>query len=403
MSKSFDFTNDIRDVNEAFDTLLSEFPVLLQIVLQGSTNDLIGAGLIGQGTPPSVLSTFITGEVSNTKYEWINDQLTPIFSDITSINGNGDGTLFDVTDGSRFQAGMLVRIESTVGASKSEVIKITGVSSNQLTVTRDYGGSTGVTLIVGDVFRLTSQPLEQNTDAGEAIKHEGTAAFNFTEILDEHAAVSRTAQQTNTYDKYSQITSQGKAALIRLARKISGAMYHGLQVAPSAGIPSSMGGLRQLITGNVESSGGAISQTKLDDVFEDIASNGGKSQNYLIVGHPTQTRKISALNTGGTNPVVFKQDVVGQRLGNFVSNYVSDLPLMEGAMSAGILSDWDMVKDELLILDMNRIRLKSMKGIGALNAANNGQDGFKERYLGELTLEVKNGGEAHGKVTGLNL
>ena len=399
------FQNNIRDVNELFDPLLSEFPVLLRLMLQGSTNDLIDAGVLAPGTAPTILSTFLGGDVKNAKYEWIDDQLKATQTDITGFVTDGDGTQFDVTSSDGFQVGMLSRIESSVGASKSEIIKVTAIDSpTRITIERDYAGTTGVTLVIGDFFKVTSQPKEENSLPGSGKTHEGIIKFNFTEIFDEVAEVSRTAQQTWNYAQDTRIERQMAVALTKLARKLSGAIYHGIRFQDAGDNDKrTMGGLLSFINGNIESSGGAISQTMLDNVFEDIAADGGMSDNYLIVGHPTQTRKISALNTGGTNPVVFKQDEVGQRLGNFVSNYVSDLPLLDGAMRAGILSDWDMVKDEVLVLDLDKIRMKTMKGIGLMNAAQNGQDGFKERVLTETTLEIKNAGEAHGKITGLSL
>jgi hypothetical protein len=389
MSKSFDFSNNIRDVNELFDTLIAEQPLLTRILL----GDMSFADTI-----------FQPGEVSNTKYEWINDQLSPVASAIAGFDTDGDGTGVNVASTSGMVAGQLLRVESSTGASRTEILKIDSVdSSTELTVSRDYGGSTGVTLVAGDVLKVTSQPLLQNTTAGDGIKHEGSAQFNYTEIIDEVAEVSRTSHQTSSYDKYTQIEGQMKAAMIRFIRKVENAIIHGLKVAPATGVPGSMGGIRQLIDGNIDSTGGALSQTLINNVFEEIAADGGMSNNYLIMGHPTQTRKISALNTGGTNPVVFKQDEIGQRLGNFVTNYVSDLPLLGGAMSANIFSNWQMVQDEVVILDMNRIKIKTMQGAVAMNAAQNGQDGLKERILTEITLEVMNGGQAHGKITGLSL
>lgn len=398
MSKSFEFANNIRDVNPLFDILIQNQPLLTSILMNG---DSFADSAFQTGDR---VTTLQSGEVGNTKYEWINDQLTSVSSAITSFDTDGDGTGVNVASTAGMQAGMLLRAESAAGASRTEIMRIVSVdSATDLTISRDYGGSTGVTLVLGEILKVLSKPLEQNSLAGTEIKHEGSPEFNYTEIIDENAGVARTAHQTASYDGYTRLEGQMRAAMIRLIRKIENAIIHGRRVEPAAGVPGSMGGLLQLIDGNIESTGGAISQTFLNNVFEQIAADGGMSNNYLIMGHPTQTRKISALNTGGTNPVVFKQDEVGQRLGNFVSSYVSDLPLLGGVMSARIFSNWQMLQDQVLILDLNRIKIKTMQGVGAMNAAQNGQDGLKERILTEITLEVKNGGEGHGKITGLSL
>jgi hypothetical protein len=387
MSKSFDFSNNIRDVSTLFDTLVAQQPSLL--------------GLLGSMSG----SAFDSGDqVTNTKYEWVDDQLSPVSTSITGFDTDGNGTGINVTSTTGIIVNSLLRFESATGASRTVIVQVASVdSATDLTVTRPYGGSTEETLVVTDAVKLIATPLLQNTTAGSGLLHEGTLPFNYTEILDQVAEVSRTANQTASYDSYTQLSGQMKAAMVRQLYQIENTLIHGRKVAPSVGVPGSMGGLLQLIDGNIDSTGGAISQTLINNVLEEIASDGGFSNNYLLFGHPTQTRKISALNTGGTNPVVFKPDVVGQRLGNLVTSYVGDLPLMDGAMQAKVFSNWSMLQDQVLIIDLNRVRIKTMQGMIAMNAAQNGQDGLKERILTEITLEVKNGGEAHGKLTGLAL
>ena len=388
MSKSFDFSNNIRDVSTLFDTLIAEQPSLVGLL------GAMSGSVIGAGDRP----------VTNTKYEWIDDQLSPVATTITGFDTDGDGTGINVASTVGIEAGATLRFETSTGASRTVIVEVASVdSATDLTVTRPYGGSVEETLVVGDAVKLISKPLLQNTTAGNGLLHEAVLPFNQTEIIDEIAEVSRTANQTSSYDSYTQLSGQMKAAMVRLLYKIENAIIHGRRVAPATGVPGSMAGILQLIDGNIESTGGAISQTLINNVLEEIASDGGFSNNYLLFGHPTQTRKISALNTGGTNPVVFKQDEVGQRLGNFVSSYVGDLPLMDGAMSARVFSNWSMLQDQVIILDLNKVRIKTMQGVVAMNAAENGQDGLKERILTEITLEVKNGGEAHGKLTGLSI
>lgn len=391
MFKSFDFSNNIRDVSTLFDTLIAEQPSLLAL-LGAMSGSVIG----GDDRP-----------VTNTKYEWIDDQLSPVATTITGFDVDGDGTGINVASTVGIEAGATLRFETSTGVSRTVIVQVASVDSiTDLTVTRPYGGSTEETLVAGgspDAVKLVSRPRLQNTTAGDGLLHEGDLPFNNTEIIDEVAEVSRTADQTASYDSYTQLSGQLKAAMVRELYKIENALIHGRRVAPATGVAGSMAGLLQLIDGNIDATGGPISQTLINNVLEEIASDGGFSNNYLLFGHPTQTRKISALNTGGTNPVVFKPDEVGQRLGNLVTSYVGDLPLMNGAMEAKVFSNWSMLQDQVLIIDLNRVRIKTMQGMIARNAAENGQDGLKERILTEITLEVKNGGEAHGKLTGLSI
>lgn len=390
MSKSFDFSNNIRDVSTLFDTLIAEQPSLLSILLsndinQGSIGNTLGIG---------------GAKVSNPKYEWFNDQLTPVQTTIASFVSDGDGTGIVVVDASGFRVGSIIRFDLASGVSRPEQVLVTAIVTNTLTVTRDYNGVGATTLVVGDLVHLNSTPLAENTDAGDGLLHEATPTFNATQIFDEVAEVSGTADVTASYDNYTHMPNQMKVAMMRILYNLEGALYYGTLKTRTASILGSMAGIRELITGNIISTGGAISQDHINDAFEGIASEGATSNRYLIIGHPTQTRKISALNTGGTNPVVFKSDEVGQRLGNNVTSFTSDIA--NGA-SGLIFPTFRYVQDEVTILDLNRIKLKTMRGMTSRNAANNGQDGLKERILTEITLELKNGAQAHAKITGLSI
>ena len=58
-------------------------------------------------------------------------------------------------------------------------------SPTQLTVTRQYGGTASTTLEIGDIAILNSTPRNEDSDVGDAIKHESQIDFNYTEIFDE--------------------------------------------------------------------------------------------------------------------------------------------------------------------------------------------------------------------------
>ncbi len=391
MSKSFEFSNNIRDVNTLFDTLIAQQPSLLALLLNNDLNQGSIGNTIGIGT---------TKGVTNPKYEWFNDQLRPAQTTIASFVTDGDGTGIVVADAKGFRVGSIIRFDQSTGASRPEQVLITAIVTNTLTVTRDYNGVGSTTLVAGDLVHLNSTPLAENTQAGEGLLHEADPTFNATQIFDEVAEVSGTADATDSYDNYTHMPNQMKVAMMNLLFSLEGALYFGTLKTRTASVLGSMAGIRELITGNIISTGGAVTQTHINDAFAEIAAEGATSNNYLIIGHPTQTRKLSALNTGGTNPVVFKSDEVGQRLGNNVISFVSDIA--NGA-SGTVFPTFRMVQDELIILDMNRVRVKTMRGMTARNAAQNGQDGLKERILTEITLELKNGAQAHSKITGLNL
>lgn len=376
---SYDFNNLIRDVSPDFDTLIANSPSFLKLL-----------GSFGQSINP------ITGApvVTNTKYEWINDPMTQFSSAITSFDTHdGDGTGINLASTAGIEAGSILRFESSTGASKTELVEVVSVdSATDLTVTRDYGGTTGVTLVVGDVAILNSTPREEDSPVGDAIKHQGVIDFNYTEIFDEVANLSETAKASASYDNATAMAIQMRAAMIRLARKLENSLLHGVKVQRTSSVRGTLGGLLQFISGaggNIDATGGNISEDLINNVIEDISQDGGMLIDPMILVAPNQARKISALNTAGTNPTVFK-DINNRTLGGFTSAFIGDLPINDGATVAKIFVAQNMVKDKAAIVDMNSVDVKVMRGLVAKDATTNGTDGEKQRLITELTLEVKN-------------
>ena len=388
---SYDFNNLIRDVSPDFDTLIANSPSFLRLL-----------GSFGTSMNP------ITGApvVTNTKYEWINDPMTQYSSAITAFDTDGDGTGITVASTAGFEAGSIIRFEKATGASVSELAQVASVdSATELTITRDYGSTTGVTLVVGDIVILNSTPRNEDSDVGAAIKHESEVDFNYTEIFDEVANLSGTAIASGAYDNATAMATQVRAAMIRLARKLENAFIHGVRVQRTSSVRGTLGGLIQFISqsgGNIDATGGNISETLINNVIEDIIQDGGMLIDPVILCSPNQARRISALNTAGTNPTVFK-DINDRTLGGYTSAFIGDLAVDGGATMAKVFVAQKMVKDKVAILDMNSISAKIMRGLTAKDATTNGTDGMKQRILTELTLEVQNATTGHGIITGLNV
>lgn len=387
-----DFNNLIRDVSGDFQTLIENSPSFLKLL--GGLNQTLD---VISGAPI----------VTNPKHEWINDTMSAYKSAITGFgSSDGDGTDFRITSTTGFLAGSIIRLEASTGASKTELIKIVSVdSSTKLTVERDYGGTTGVTAATGDVVILVSTPKQESSDKGAAIVHQGVVDYNYTQIFDQLAQLSETSKVTGSYDKSTQMAKQIMAAMIRLARDIENSVIHGVRVARTDSVVGSMGGILSFLKasgGNIDATGGNLSQTIINNIFQKITDKGGMSNNYAILVSPNQARRLTALNTSGSNPIVYKDNQVGQTLGNFVTSFIGDLPI-NGGLYAQVFVAQSMIKDQVAVLDMDRIKLAVMRGLVAKNATTPGSDYEAQRLLTELTVEVKNGTAAHGIATGLNI
>ncbi len=377
---SYEYQNLVRSVVEVFDQLRASFPTFLSLI------------------PTGVNAT-------NTKEEWMEDELTPVQTTISSFDTDGDGTGVNVASTAGMRAGALLRFTTSADITRTEICKITSVdSATDLTLVRDYGGSTGVTLVVGDKVFLVSSPLNEKSSAGTGTGQEPDMAYNYTEIFERVAEISRTAQAVKKYGLENALDYQVSNKMIDIMREMNNAVIYGRKVARASAENGSMGGILQFMeSGNIDTTGGAISTTIINNILEAIFNDGAFSNNYALLCAENQARKISALNTSGSNPVIQKERT-DRTLGGYISTFIGDLPVQEGFL-AKIVVDPNFPKDQIAVVDMNRIEISWLaeSELKDFDATPPGFDGFKRRILGEATVRIKNGTKAHGLATGLNV
>lgn len=375
---SYDLTLGIRNVQPAFDLLVSKYPTLLSKIRRGAP-------------------------AKATKEEWLEDSLTPLSTAIASFDTDGDGTGINVTSTTGMVAGQLLRFTSSAHADRGEIVKIASVdSATDLTVVRDYGSSVGVTLVVGDLVYSVSKPKNEGSTASASDAVEPGTNYNYTQIFDRSFTLSRTALQVMQYGGANTMAYQTEKGMIEIMMEINSQLIYGERVQRSASQNGSFGGLIAFTrSGNIDTTGGAISKTIINNVIEKIWADGAMASNFLLVCAENQARKISAFNTAGTNPVVMTSPDA-RTTGGYTAQFVGDLPVKSGFMCE-ILVEPTFPKDKIAIVDLNSIELAYLQDFGVTDISNKAVDGTMHRVLGELTVRVKNGTKAHGLATGLTV
>ena len=86
----------------------------------------------------------------NTTFEWFEDEPFPYWDAINYGSGyNSSATSVVVDNGGYFGSSNLVLIPRT-----GEIVRVTAVSTNTLTITRAAGGSTAAAIVDGDDLRM---------------------------------------------------------------------------------------------------------------------------------------------------------------------------------------------------------------------------------------------------------
>lgn len=324
------------------------------------------------------------------KTSWLDMRVDATSSTTTAAVLVG-ATTIPVADGSKFRAGMLL---SPVGSD--EVILVTAVSGNDLTVTRGFGGTTAAALTSGQKLVIDSVAREENSQAENDGIFQPDPVENFFQTMDTAVEMSRRSLATMQFGNTNDLTFQVAERIRQLTIQMDRALVRGRKATATIDgkTVTYTGGLRYFLdqTGavKVDNSGATLTLDAINALNEEIISRGGTT-NTLAVGLKLG-RKLSALVAANYN---------SQRLSEWSADegslltLPSDLPLVGNVNR--IVIDTNLADTELMIFDSSMINVMPMAAGNAADSGNwttkdatvNGQDGQRVRILGDFAMRVR--------------
>ena len=324
------------------------------------------------------------------KTSWLDMRVDATSSTTTAAVLVSDGTV-PVADGSKFRPGMLL---SPVGSD--EVILVTAVSGNDLTVTRGFGGTTAAALTSGQKLVIDSVAREENSQAENDGIFQPEPVENFFQTMDTAVEMSRRALATMQFGNTNDLTFQVAERIRQLTIQMDRALVRGRKATATIDgkTVTYTGGLRYFLDQagavKVDNSGATLTLDAINALNEEIISRGGTT-NTLAVGLKLG-RKLSALVAANYN---------SQRLSEWSADegslltLPSDLPLVGNVNR--IVIDTNLADTELMIFDSSMIIIVPMAAGNAADSGNwttkdatvNGQDGQRVRILGDFAMRVR--------------
>ncbi|HEX7008495.1 MAG TPA: DUF5309 family protein [Phycisphaeraceae bacterium] len=339
---------------------------------------------------------------TSTVHQWLEDQLLPN-TDVIDDDAIADPTaetVFTAANGSRFRVGDQIQVEGS-----REVMFVTGVSGDDLTVVRGYGGTQAEAIADGDVIRILGNAALEGDAAPAARFTNRVRKTNYTQIFTAGVEVSGSqlaAQQVAIADE---MDYQKQERLRELIRDLENCVINGVSAASS---PQGDGSTRRTMKGiipfiqtnafvNGQNGFPAGSGTGSDELTEEQLnaalrliweqSSGGVD---TIVVSGFQKRRINSFITSGRS-----YDERSTRFRDLVSVYESDF-----GVCRVVLSRW-VPADTVLLLDSSRVEVLPLSG-RSFHFKRLASTGDREAGLivGEYTLELRNE-NAHGLIRGL--
>ena len=339
----------------------------------------------------------------STVHEWIEDALLPntdLINQTSFTPSTTAATSITVDNGAYFQVGDLVRPDES-----SEVMLVTAISTNTLTVVRAYGGTTAHALANNMKLTILGNAALEGAAAPAARFTTRARRSNYTQIFTATVEVSGSMQAARAAGVADEADYQKAERMRELLRDLENTVLNG--AAPSATqqgsstVRRSMNGIINSIATNVFAPGvngfplgtgtgeDELTETLINAAMRRIWDNASGPVDTIVVGG-AQKRRINEFLSAqrGYAP----SDTT---LRSLVSVYESDF-----GVCRIITSRW-MPAGVALFLDSSRIDVLPLAGrsFQARPLATTG-DAISLQILGEYTLEFRNEA-AHGLIRGL--
>jgi len=337
-------------------------------------------------------------EATSTHHEWLEDELLPnkdAINDSTYTDPAAD-TQFVVDNGGRFRIGDQIQVEGS-----EELMLVTAISTNTLTVVRGYAGTTPEALADNQVINILGNAALEGADKPDLRFTNRVRCGNYTQIFTAAVEVSGTDMAAGHLGLADEMDYQKQERLRELLRDLENSVINGGQPSSnpegSGSVRRSMKGIIKHLSTNIFHTGDSgfpsgtdLDEAKINYVLRKVWENSGGNVDLIVVGG-FQKRKINAFcadsRTYAAGDTVFS---------NMISIYESDF-----GVCRIITTRW-VPQDAALLLDSSRIAVLPLAGrsFHFKPLASSGDFECGE-LIGEYTLELRNQA-AHGLIRDLS-
>ncbi len=331
--------------------------------------------------------------------KWLED--SPIPSWLTASAGIASGVTTLVLSAGQ-GAYVLPNAHVLKNMTTGELIQVTAVSTDTLTIVRGYAGTTAAAIATTDYLLNLRGAFGQGTNSPVALSTTKATKSNFCQIRKTTASVTKTLDAVALYGGDERLYQRMKAAQEH-ARDWEHILLHGTKGSVVSGQANPVfltGGLDYYITTNVLATSGTLTESE----FLDFLPNAFR---YSVSGSPGKSKVlfasselINTINAWGISKLqtTTASDKASQTYGIDIREYVSGFgrlsvvyhPLLEqGARGRGYIIDLDGVM-------MRPLRATKLN----TNVQAPDADVYKDEYLTEAGFMVASE-LSHGLITGV--
>jgi hypothetical protein len=316
-----------------------------------------------------------------TRYEWLEDTMSPRTTTLAEEAAQAE-TEIDMTDGTIFKEGDVLLVES-------ELMYVSSVSGNTVTVVRGFAGTSDVTHATSLAVKLATIARVEGSDYDIGHTTTTTNPYNFTQILAEAVRVTGSQAAVTDYGVNDAMAyhlskimggSNGvgeKFKAGKLPITLQQTFYHGQRAVGTSTTSRSMGGFEYYVTTNVTDLNGAkLQRNHIEDAFQTCYEAGGDPD--TIICGAWLRRKITSFYEG-----LITTTRSETRGGSRIDTVMTDFGEME------IMYDRWCPTDKLYIVESNKVGWVEMRPFAVYDRPSTGDYTIKE-VLGEYGFVCEN-------------
>lgn len=249
-------------------------------------------------------------DVKTPRYEWLEDDYVARWAQngTDTVNANSGSVTLTVTDGTLFVAGDLILIPvANTSSNDPEIVRVTAVATNTLTIVRGVGGSTIRSIDANAALRLLGSASEEGAAPPSAKTTTKATKITYTEIFRTAVNISKTQAASQLYGSPNgERKSEHKKKLVEHKQKLNAQALFGVASESLTGGPSGAPirttmGLNSVITSNKTDANASLTR-KTFETFSRSVFRYGSSQKLLLAAPVI----ISAIHDWGNSFLMVK-------------------------------------------------------------------------------------------------
>lgn len=330
--------------------------------------------LVGYGMTVDNRTALGRTTVRQKKVEWLDEELLTPKSTIADVGGiDAVATEINVPagEGLRFEVDDVLRVED-------ELVIVTAITDDELTITRGFAGTTGAVHAEDEVVVGVGKAAPEGSNPQDARAVDRNNRFNFTQIFGPVAI--QTSGSEDVVDKYGvrgtehdhQVANRTKEQFIACEQ----AVLYGVRLEDTANKRRLMGGISFFVTTNVDTA----TTTDITDAallaLHQATFDAGGNPDRLVLG----SQQKAAVSDFSNTDIRYRREE--QTRGHVVEWFESDFGLV-----SIILNRWVRSTDAFLFARDN-VDLATLRPMVYESLAKTG-DSTKGQVVGEKTLRFR--------------